>query len=115
MTKLASAEAIFAESVISAPVTASARWLDARRARALETVRTRGVPHRRVEDWKYSDLKSALDAANDIEIGRIAWTTSALPDGAELFDLTAVAEAPAWVQEHLGKGIDNSAMPAASL
>jgi len=114
MTKLASAEAIFAEPVTSAPVTAGAGWLEARRAHALETVRVRGVPHRRIEDWKYSDLKSKLDAANDIEIGRIAWTTSALPPGVDLFDLAKAAEAPPWVREHLGKAV-NAAVPAASL
>ena len=31
--------------------------LDALRAKAAEAFRAQGVPHRRVEDWKYSDLR----------------------------------------------------------
>jgi Fe-S cluster assembly protein SufD len=33
---------------------------EARRNEAAALFRARGVPHRRIEDWKYSDLKSAL-------------------------------------------------------
>ena len=36
--------------------------LDARRAEAAEQFRTLGVPHRRIEAWKYSDLRAAVGA-----------------------------------------------------
>src|SRR5690349_6637800 len=115
MTKLATAEAVFAEPVTSGALIAAAPWLDQRRARALETVRLRGVPHRRVEDWKYSDLKSALDAANDFEIGKIGWSVDPIPSEVELFDLAALAMAPEWVRAHLGNSAGDAAVPAASL
>lgn len=41
-------------------MTANAHWLDARRAEAADRFRAQGVPHRRIEDWKYSDLRAAL-------------------------------------------------------
>lgn len=39
-----------------------ASWLEARRARAVEAFRREGIPHRRVEAWKYTDLRNALEA-----------------------------------------------------
>ena len=114
MTKLATAEAVFAEPVVPGTLSSTAPWLDERRARALDTVRLRGVPHRRIEAWKYSDLKSALDAANDIEIGKIEWSVDPIPASIELFDLAAMPAAPEWVRAHLGESA-TEAVPAASL
>ena len=58
-----------------------------------------GLPTRRVEEWKYSDLKSAL---GDDGLGEAAATARvAVPDGVEQFDLAA-ANPPAWVSDHLG-------------
>src|SRR5580704_7152783 len=37
-------------------------WLSERRARALQAFHAGGIPHRRVEEWKYSDLRNALEA-----------------------------------------------------
>ena len=48
-------------------------WLDARRADAIKLVRAQGIPHRRIEDWIYTDLRSALDGANDL--GKVASET----------------------------------------
>ena len=90
-------------------------WIDARRAEAAERFRALGLPHRRVENWKYTDLKTALEGANDSEPGAIAWSIALLPPGIELFDLADAANAPAWVQAHLGKAAMADAMPAASL
>lgn len=92
-----------------------APWLDARRADAANLFRERGVPHRRVENWKYTDLKTALDGANDTGENDIRCNISALPDGVELFDLANLAHAPQWVQSHFGKAALADAMPAASL
>jgi Fe-S cluster assembly protein SufD len=104
-------ETVFAEPV--APVSAAA-WLDERRAKAAETFRARGVPHRRVEQWKYSDLKTSLEAANDTTVGKVNWSLSALPKGVEIFDFAGLANSPDWVQAHLGKSAAAAAMPAAS-
>jgi Fe-S cluster assembly protein SufD len=90
-------------------------WIDARRAEAAERFRTLGVPHRRIEEWKYTDLKAALDGANDSDAGQIAWSVSTVPSGIELFDLVGLAHAPQWVQAHLGKSAMAGAMSAASL
>ena len=59
----------------------------------------RGLPTRRVEEWKYSDLKSAL---GDDGLGEDAAIARALvPAGVEQFDLAA-GNPPAWVGDHLG-------------
>lgn len=85
--------------------------LDARRAEAAERFRTRGVPHRRIEEWKYSDLRGAL--GETISENSAEWQIGALPGGIELFDLSK-ANAPEWVTRNLGVAHDG-AMEAASL
>ena len=50
-------------------------FLDARRAEALESFRVKGVPHRRIEEWKYTDLCSLM---------RTALPVAARPDAAAL-------------------------------
>jgi Fe-S cluster assembly protein SufD len=94
---------------------AGVAWLDARRAEAIAAFRTKGVPHRRVEEWKYSDLKAALEAVNDVAIGTVTWRVAGKPDGVTLFDLADLAKAPEWVSAHLGKTASAGAMSAASL
>ena len=59
--------------------------MNALRARAAEEFRTAGVPHRRVEAWKYSDLRSVVDADQVVSAGAAAWSIES--DGVELFDL----------------------------
>jgi Fe-S cluster assembly protein SufD len=92
-----------------------AAWLDTRRADAAKLFRDRGVPHRRVENWKYTDLKTVLDGANDAGESDIRCAIASLPDGVELFDLADLAHAPQWVQTYFGKAALSDAMPAASL
>jgi len=84
----------------------------ARKADAAALVAAQGVPHRRIEDWKYSDLKAALGEAG---IGAVVaqWLVSNLPSGIEMFDL-AQPNAPAWVSNHFGHDSGN-VMSAASL
>ena len=112
---------------------AGAPWLDARREAALTAYRAKGVPHRRVEDWKYSDLRAVLQAeaaapgvtaANpfagirgtrlDMRDGKLATTLSGMPKTVEAFDLSNLATAPDWVQAHLGR-TGKDGMAAASL
>lgn len=90
---------------------ASAHWLEARRAEAANRFRALGVPHRRIEDWKYSDLKTALDGANDDSAA--SWKLGKLPDGVELFDLAQAETAPNWVRTHLGT-LPQNAMASSS-
>ena len=108
------AERIFSHSP-DLPTLARVPWLDQRRESALKVFGAQGIPHRRVEAWKYSDLRSVLEAANDISLSGITWTVSALPNGIELFDFARLEDAPQWVQSHLGKSAASAAMPAASL
>jgi len=85
---------------------------EARRNEAAALFRSRGVPHRRVEEWKYSDLKSAL---GEVGVGAkvAAWQTSELPAGVEMFDLSQ-ANPPDWVRAHFAQPSQN-VMSAASL
>jgi Fe-S cluster assembly protein SufD len=55
------------------------------RAKAAEDFRAHGVPHRRVEAWKYSDLRSVVDSEQVASAGAATWTIEA--DGIEMFDL----------------------------
>ena len=89
---------------------------EARRNEAAAVFRARGVPHRRIEEWKYSDLKSALGEAG---VGAVVaqWLVGNLPSGVEVFDLAQnnpPAEIPDWVREHFAAATSN-AMSSASL
>ncbi len=48
----------------------------------LEILRAQGLPHRRMEDWKYSDVRSALRAETPISAGATP-VMIANPDGVE--------------------------------
>jgi Fe-S cluster assembly protein SufD len=78
-------------------------WLDTRRMKAAEAFRSAGVPHRRVEAWKYSDLRSAVDADTIASAGPAQWSLES--DGVDVFDF-ASGEAPDWVKAHLGQAHD---------
>jgi Fe-S cluster assembly protein SufD len=88
--------------------------LDARRAKAREGFRSNGVPHRRVEEWKYSDLHSVLGDDKVEHAGAVSWKIEVLPSGVELFDLSKT-NPPDWVQQRLGSLNYSGAMEAASL
>jgi Fe-S cluster assembly protein SufD len=94
-------------------MTPASSTLDARRAKARESFHASGVPSRRVEDWKYSDIHNAV-AANDVEHAAPAKWSADVSDGIELFDLSA-ANAPDWVAQRLGSLGSAGAMDAASL
>ena len=84
----------------------------ARREQAASHYRAMGVPHRRVEEWKYSDLARAL-GEEGFSDGTASWHIGPLPAGVEIFDL-AEPNAPEWVRKHLGS-LKESVMSAASL
>ena len=89
--------------------------LATRRSEALRAYEAVGLPGRRVEDWKYTDLRSVL-GDKPIERSDMRWELKGFPDGAELFDLKMADEgAPDWVLQHLGTFAKNrNAMDAAS-
>jgi Fe-S cluster assembly protein SufD len=87
---------------------------DARRAEALESFRVRGMPHRRFEHWRYSDLRAVLDAGQVAQAGTAQWQISDLPEGVEMFDLAKPA-APEWALKHLGNIGNRPTMEEASL
>jgi Fe-S cluster assembly protein SufD len=84
----------------------------ARKAEAAALVEAVGVPHRRMEEWKYSDLRAALGEAG---IGKVVaqWNVGNLPAGMEVFDLSE-PNAPDWVRTHFAQASGN-VMSAASL
>ena len=86
--------------------------IEARKAEAATIFGSHGVPSRRVEEWKYSDLKVALGEAG-IGTEQALWQVDAVPDGVTLFDLSKDG-APDWVQKHFAVA-DRNIMGAASL
>jgi Fe-S cluster assembly protein SufD len=83
-----------------------------RKAEAAAVVHSHGVPHRRIEEWKYSDLKAALGERG---LGAVMaeWLVANLPNGVEMFDLSQ-SNPPAWVMAHVARPTQN-VMSAASL
>lgn len=83
-----------------------------RKAEAAALVHAKGIPHRRIEEWKYSDLKAVL---GDAGLGAVMaqWLVGNLPAGVEVFDLSQ-PNPPAWVMAHIARPSQN-VMNAASL
>jgi Fe-S cluster assembly protein SufD len=113
-------------------------WLKERRARALQAFQAGGIPHRRVEEWKYSDLRNALEAergaTNDvialpsrdpfaaipgprfiIRDGKLEASADSAPDNIEVVDLASLGEdGPDWIKQNLG-GLLTTGLGQASL
>jgi Fe-S cluster assembly protein SufD len=145
MSERATAENLFLQDFAANAATlpgSGTPWLDARRARAITSFRAAGVPHRRIEEWKYSDLRNALEAragfvARDIRAALVPdpfaavagarlvisdgsfsaalSQADALPEGVELVDLARLdRESPDWIKRSLGEVLAGGAMGAAS-
>lgn len=86
--------------------------IQTRKAEATARWQGHGVPHRRIEAWKYSDLKAALGEKG---LGAVLaeWQVQSLPAGVEMFDLS-LSNMPAWVKAHFAASTHN-VMGAASL
>lgn len=94
---------------MNAPVT----FLDARRTEALQNFRVKGVPHRRIEEWKYSDLRSVIDAEEIAAAATANWQLEGPKENVEIADLSG--EAPEWARAGLTARNSNNAMESASL
>jgi Fe-S cluster assembly protein SufD len=117
-------------------------WLDKRRAAAMAAYAATGVPTRRVEAWKYTDLAASIGdtslppASRVHEAAREAGPFAGLPGtravfvggflqaidgsepGVETVDLSTIdAGTPGWVRDHLGQLAQGREQPlgAASL
>src|SRR5689334_2234051 len=111
-------------------------WLEARRRAAMEAFAKTGIPNRRVEAWKYTDLASALDegleratryagpltpgsAFADIDATRITFANGILygvdrfpPDGMEIVDLGVLdAATPDWIKNAFGRFVPGTDQP----
>ena len=99
---------------------APATWLEERRAEAQTRFAAQGVPHRRIEDWKYTDLKTALDGANDDAdtLATAAWHVECDETDNRNFELVFLggdgSEVPDWVRDAFGT-LPQNAMASASL
>ena len=82
------------------------------RKQAAAQFRSAGIPNRRIEDWKYSDLRTALGDTGLSE-ATASWRVNAVPRGVEIFDL-AEPIWPEFVQYQLGS-LKGNALGAASL
>jgi Fe-S cluster assembly protein SufD len=65
----------------------------------LDIFRAKGIPHRRMEDWKYSDLRSVVDAET-IERAQDADTTIEIPLGIRRVDFENT-DVPRWLTKRL--------------
>ncbi|MCP5412578.1 MAG: SufD family Fe-S cluster assembly protein [Alphaproteobacteria bacterium] len=83
-----------------------------RRARAAALVQDRGLPHRRIEEWKYSDLRAVLGEAG-LSAVVAQYLIRNLPHGMDVWDLSR-PDAPAWVTDNFARETGNT-MNAASL
>src|ERR1700730_3279295 len=70
------------------------------------------LPGRRVEEWKYSDLRAAL-GDDGFGAGHARAAVGPLPQGVEFFDLDDPGQ-PEWVKAHYGK-LTSNAVSAVSL
>jgi Fe-S cluster assembly protein SufD len=87
-------------------------FFDARRAEALESFRVKGVPHRRIEEWKYSDVRSAIGADEVSTAGTAQWNIEGATENVEIVDLSG--NVPLWVSDHI-PSISPNAMETATV
>ena len=78
----------------------------------LDIFRAKGIPHRRMEDWKYSDLRGVLDAET-VEHEGGAKTAATVPASVEQVSLTG-GHLPQWLVRRMDAIRDAGAMDAAA-
>ena len=132
-------EADFARNAATLPG-AGLPWLEARRHAAMDAFAETGIPNRRVEAWKYTDLSNALegdlqavtDFGGSVEIANLFGSKPIdeivlahgfmrdvdVNGGFEIVDLGMLdSETPVWVKDNLGllAGGNDQPLGAASL
>jgi Fe-S cluster assembly protein SufD len=92
---------------------ASSAALNLRRAEAAERVRARGLPHRRIEDWKYTDLRAAL---GESELGGLGAASIHIRNAVPQIEQYAFdGVPPRWFVDHFGKIAPEGFLSDASL
>ena len=80
---------------------------------ALDLFRSQGVPHARIEQWKYSNLRAVVDADAVEHSGGLEWRIKTLPEGIEQIAIAGDAM-PLWYSAHMRKHASAGAMEAAA-
>lgn len=80
-------------------------WLRALRGRAAEALREQGLPTKKTEAWRFTPVRSVVDAEFSQEDGGVPSLVSSLPDGVTARSLRQVLEAqPELLQGRLDLG-----------
>jgi Fe-S cluster assembly protein SufD len=87
-------------------------WMDAQRREARRRFALVGIPHRRLEDWKYTDLRASLSDEDLITSRHAGWHVGgpALLTQLDLFDFDPEEAIPDWVEKNFGSVQPGSAM-----
>lgn len=79
----------------------------------LEVFRAKGIPHRRIEEWKYSDLRSVLDAETVAREGGVQWQVEDVPEQVEKTNIAADG-IPGWAAKRFEAFCRTGPMEAAA-
>ena len=92
------------------------RGMSVVRRHPLEIFRAKGIPHRRMEDWKYTDLRAVLDARDDRACTAPRNGRSRLPAGVETCSIWSNGRrCREWVMRRIGTSSETiGAMDAAA-
>lgn len=81
------------------------RWIEALQEKARAVFAAQGLPHRRLEDWKYTDLKSLAELGGDSDASSKAggaFRAEAARPGQRVESLLALlTDPPVWLRDHL--------------
>src|SRR3974390_3379094 len=77
-----------------------------------EILRSNGLPHRRMEDWKYTDVRSVADA-DSFQVGAHASATISFSNAIEAAGLEGET-IPNWASSAIASLAPSSAMDAAA-
>jgi len=68
-------------------------WLRALRGRAAAALREQGLPTKKTEEWRFTPVRSIIDAVFVREDGRVSTLVSSIPDGVRARSLRQVLQA----------------------
>ena len=84
-------------------------WLRALRGRAADALRDQGLPTKRTEAWRFTPVRSVVDAEFSREDGSVPSLVSSIPEGVTVRSLKQALEAE---PEHLQGRLDFGGAPA---